>query len=430
MRGQGVPEGFTGEHPHRSDAGQRRDHRGGAGGQHNGPGRQHRLGAIGGGDRHLPGADQAGVAQAHIHPQGGVTIDAVVGRDGRHLLPHPLQHATQIHPGLQGAEAVAVGMAQARGEAGRADQGLAGHTAGVQAVAAHAMPLHQGHLGPNGGGDVGGDQASRTGANDDQVAIEMAGAAPGAIELPKPPAAKQQLHDPGQQAQQGEGTEQGRREEARQAGELGQLGAGVHVHQGGRQHAQLGDKSERHQGHGREPHQQVHQKERNHRHQPQTQQIGGSVASDARLDRPQTLAEAAPHRFTQQRAGQQAGRRGSQGGAERHEQRALQQAEDGAARQGEHGGTGKGEGRHQHVHQQVPRGGGQRGRLAPGQELGAGGLQGSEIQLAIPALAEEEDQSSQQQADRQETPHGCARGVLLSWGAHAWLPWVWTGGGR
>ena len=292
------------------------------------------------------------------------------------------------------------------------------------------------HPGPHGGGDVGGDEAGGSGADDDQVAIEGPGPAPGPIQLPEAPAALEKTHDPGQQAEQGEGSQQGRGEDPPQAGELSQLGAGIHVDHRGRQHAQLGDEGEGQQRHGGEPHQQVHQEEGKHRHQPQAEQVGGTVAAEALLDRRQTIAETAAHQIAEEGAGQQAGRRGTGGGAQRHQHGAPEKPEDGASRQGEHGGAGQGKAGHQHVEDQEGGRGGERGRLPPGHQLVAGSLQHREIELAVPALAEEQHHPRQHQQGGEDPAAGrTARRLAGGW-AHgggsgtqpsSWPhPWITT----
>ncbi len=54
-------------------------------------------------------------------------------------------------------------------DAGGANNGFRGHAAIIKAVAAHQMPLHQGHPGSQARGPGGGDQSGGAGADDHQV---------------------------------------------------------------------------------------------------------------------------------------------------------------------------------------------------------------------------------------------------------------------
>jgi len=117
------------------------------------------------------------MAADHLHPEGGVAFHRIVGFHLADHRPHPVHHCGEIDPWRFGVDAEFPRPAQVSQQAGGADQGLGGHAAGVEAVAAHLVALDQGHFGLHGGGDVGGDQAAGPGADDDEVAVVAAGLA-------------------------------------------------------------------------------------------------------------------------------------------------------------------------------------------------------------------------------------------------------------
>jgi hypothetical protein len=132
-------------------------------------------------------------------------------------------------------------------------------------------------------------------------------------------------------AEQGEGADQRRREDARKAADAGQLRAGIHVHDGAGEHADLADPVEGPGAHRRQAHQQVDHEEGEHRHQAQGEQVEPALLLDAGVDRAQALAEARLHPVAQQETRGKEGQRGAERRGEGHQHRAPQQAEHGAA---------------------------------------------------------------------------------------------------
>ena len=125
-------------------------------------------------DRHLPGREDAGVALHAIYPQRGKSLHRVVGLDGFHHRLHPLHHLPEIHLHRHRLQAELRRATGVIGDAGGADQGLAGHAARIQAVAAHLVALDQCHLRLHRRRDQRRHQPRRAGADDDHVGIKAA----------------------------------------------------------------------------------------------------------------------------------------------------------------------------------------------------------------------------------------------------------------
>jgi hypothetical protein len=108
----------------------------------------------------------------HLDAQFGVTRHRVVRFDRPDDALHPFHHRREIELGACRGDAEFLRSCHVRQQPGRADQRLRGDAAGVQAVATHAVLLDQRHLGLDGSGNIGSDQAGAASADDDQVAVE------------------------------------------------------------------------------------------------------------------------------------------------------------------------------------------------------------------------------------------------------------------
>ena len=95
-------------------------------------------------------------------------------RDIGNNLLDALHHAGEIDSDVFGVYTEFVAAPHQGGDPGRADHRLRRHTAGVEAVAAHAVFFDQGDLGAYRGRDLGRDQPGRAGADDDHITVEMA----------------------------------------------------------------------------------------------------------------------------------------------------------------------------------------------------------------------------------------------------------------
>ena len=190
---------------------------------------------------HLPGRADARLALQAIHPQGSEALHRIVRFDGLHHRLYPFHDPAKIHFYVHRRQPELGGPPGVVGYPRRADQRLAGHATGVQAVAAHPVSLHQGHFGLDGGRDQGGHQPGGPRPDDNQVGIETARFGIG----PQRPAGLDARQHPLRQQRKGrqqhERQQQPRRDDARRGLQLPQLGTGVHIGGGGGQHAQLGD---------------------------------------------------------------------------------------------------------------------------------------------------------------------------------------------
>jgi hypothetical protein len=99
----------------------------------------------------------------------------------------------------------------------------------------------QRHLGLDGSGDVGGDQAGAAGADDDQVAVETSRLLPRGEDLVRAADVDDLARDQRKDAEQGKRAEQAGRKNAGERVDLCQLRAGIHIHHRAGQHAELAD---------------------------------------------------------------------------------------------------------------------------------------------------------------------------------------------
>ncbi len=93
------------------------------------------------------------------------------GHLGNHRT-HPRHHLPKAEGGRGVAQAIFARVRNLMAQLGAANQRLAGHTAKVQAIAAHLVGLDQCHLGLDRRANQGRDQATGAAANHDQVAVE------------------------------------------------------------------------------------------------------------------------------------------------------------------------------------------------------------------------------------------------------------------
>ena len=217
---------------------------------------------------------------------------------------HPLDalhHGREIHRALHAGKAQCRALFQFIGQLGRTQQRLGWHAAGVQAVAAHLVFFDQADLGLHRRRDIGADQATGTRADHQQVTVEGFRFVPTGIHPPRLNQAEQLARDQREHPEQHKGTEQPRREDARQGVQLAEFTSGVHIHQGAGQHAELADPPVGAHRQAGQAHGQVDQKERKQRHQAQGEQVERPFPLHALVDASQALAKAALHPIAQQK---------------------------------------------------------------------------------------------------------------------------------
>ena len=228
---------------------------------------------------------------------------------------HPLHQCFEAEVGRRIAQPVACTVLHLVRQLGALDQGLAGHAAIVQTIAAHFVRFDQGDLGFDCGRNVGRDQPRRTGANHDQIAVKLfrLHAGPSCINLALANRRYPAFCEPWKDRQQQQTAQQRGAEDALRRVELRQLGACIHDHRRARQHAQLTDRIVGSRFHAREAHQQVDQKERHHRYQAQGQQVISAFFVYPRMDRLEAMAKARLNPVAQHKARGQKRQRGAQG---------------------------------------------------------------------------------------------------------------------
>ena len=209
-------------------------------------------------------------------------------------------HAGKVHLPLRASNAQRVGLPHLLHGLGRANQGFAGHAAVVQAIAAHFVALNQGHLGLDSRRNVGRDQAARARANHHQVAVKALGARPARVQLARFQRGQDELGQQRKHPQQRQAAQQAGREHVAGRFNRRELGACIHNHRRAHQHAHLADGVELERPQRGQAHQQVDQPKREHRHQPQREQVQSAVLGQARVDGLQQLAKALLHKAAQQ----------------------------------------------------------------------------------------------------------------------------------
>ena len=276
-----LPDVVGGQHLDLVEAGDRRHEGPRAGGDDDGARGQALHPAVVVRDLHFPGRDDARRALRHVDTQPGVALHRIVRLDLLDDPLHALHHFAEVEVGCGTAHAELLGALHMRQELGRADQRLGRHAAGVQAVAAHRVLLHQRDLGLDGRGDVGRDQPGRAAADDDQVAVEARRLLEAGVDLAGLEHVDDLLGDEREDPQQHQRAQHAGRDDARQRLDARQLRAGVHVDQRAGQHAELADPVEGPGAQRGHAHRQVDDEERQHRHQAQREQVEAAFLGDA-----------------------------------------------------------------------------------------------------------------------------------------------------
>ncbi len=279
-------------------------------------------------DLDRPGIDNARMSPRDLDAKVRITLDAVMRLDPGDDRMDPRHDLGEGNGGFGGGKAVAVRMAHLMGGPGASDQGLGGNAAVVQAVAAHLVRLDQSHPRPGRGGDVGRDEAGRSSADDDQVAVEARGAIPAFVDPLPAQDVQREPRDPGEDAEQRERGQERRRDKAADAVDLGQLRAGIHIDRGSGQHSGLADQIEGRDADRRQPHQQVDGEEGDDRDEAQREKVEGAVALEPGVDRPGAVAEFRMDPVAQQVPGHEEGERGAEGRGEGNQDEPAPEAED------------------------------------------------------------------------------------------------------
>ncbi len=220
------------------------------------------------------------------------------------------------------------------------DQGLARHTAGVEAVTPHFIAFDQGDPGLHRRSDIGADQTGGSCPKDDNIVVKAF--RPGMIFQSF--TLFQHVHSfTGQQwknSKQGKRQKQPRRQNPPQALDLTELGTGIDVNSGAGQHPDLADPVVGPGAHGGQAHDQVDDKEGKQGHQPQGKQIESPLFVDAVINGLEATSKLALDPVAQEKAADQKSQGGADGTGERHNDKRRPEPEQSPAGQGHDGGTG------------------------------------------------------------------------------------------
>ena len=354
-----LPDRVRGQATDLVDPGYRRHQRAGTGGDHDVAGCDRALlrclrpaflrsGQL---DLDLPGGADGRLAPQTLDAQRRVAFHRIVGLDLRDHALDALHHVGEVELGIHRADAVGLALARLVQQLGGADQCLRRNAAGVQAVAPHPVALDERDLRLDRRGDVRADQPRAAAADHHHVAIEACGSLPARVDLACVDHRDELLRSQRHHAEQRERHQDGRRQDALQRFEPGELRAHVHVDDRAEQHADLAHPVEGAHRDRREAHHQVDQEEREDRHQSQREQVERSLPANAVVDRCQLLAEASLDRVVEEEARGQEGQCRAHAGRERHDERSPEQPEDRAAQQRHQRRPGQ----RQRGHQQIDR---------------------------------------------------------------------------
>ncbi len=207
----------------------RRDQRTGTRGDHDRARGQPLHAAILARDFDGPWIDHPAVAFDHIDTEPGVAFDAVMRLDCPDRAHHAFDRLAKRHFGFDRFQTISIGMAHLLGNLGALDQRLGRHAAGVEAIAPHLVRFDQRDLGLHRRRDQCGHQPGRSRPDHHQIAVEGFGPGEPGIDLAPLDPADDRLGDPRCDSEQCEGHQHGRRRDPRQAVDLRQLGARIHI---------------------------------------------------------------------------------------------------------------------------------------------------------------------------------------------------------
>ena len=282
------------------------------------------------------------------------------------------------------------------------------------------MALDQRDPGLHRGGDVGRHEAARASADDDQVAVEAARLRPAGVDPAPPEHADEPPRQQREDAQQHEAAEERRRQHVAGRFDGGELAAGVHVDDRSGKHADLADDVEPRRPDRGEPHQQVDEPEREHRHQAQREQVERAVARDPFVHRRERLAEPRLHGVAQQVARGEEREQRAEAGGEGHDDEPDPEAEHRAGREGQHDGARNRHRRRRDVHGEEREHGRERSRLVGADQRIAAGLevlerqQGAQPEVPVAEHDRQDDDADAhpQQPLRLRGHHAKRTGVL------------------
>ena len=175
----------------------------------------------------------------------------------------------------------------------------------------HLVALDEGHPGADRRADERAHEPRGAGPDHHEIALEAPRAAVAAIDAPGTERVDDLLGDEGEDAEQEEGEPQLRGKDPREALDLPELRARVHVHQGAGKHPGLADEREHEDPHGREAHREVDDEERKHGDETEGEEIERPVLPDAAVNPLERSLEAAADRVASEVAGEEEGEGGT-----------------------------------------------------------------------------------------------------------------------
>ena len=187
-------------------------------------------------DPHREGGFDERLAAHAVDAEALVALDRVVRRDPLDVPAHPGHDLGEVEVRVRPPDPELARAGDVGEELRRADEALGRNATGVEAVSAHLVALDEGDPGPNRRADERGHEPRGAGPDHHEIAIEAPRAAVAAIDPPGAERVDDLLRDEGKDAEEEEGEPELRGEDPREALELAELRARVHVHQGAGKH--------------------------------------------------------------------------------------------------------------------------------------------------------------------------------------------------
>ena len=223
----------------------------------------------------------------------------------------------------------------------------------MEAIAAHAMLLDEHDFRAGAGDDQRGHKTGRAPADHYGIDLEPARSTEVPRQFPPPHAGDDEACQQRHQADENDGNNHRRADQARQRLDVRQFRSRVDQHRGDQQHAGLAGDVIRADADRRQRHQQIDEEKRENRHHADAEQVEGPVLANAAVDRFELVAVTVLHPIAQEETGDEERQCRADTGGEGNDHGTPDQPEQRAAQQGQHQAARNRQGRAGDINQKV-----------------------------------------------------------------------------